>query len=58
VSDDLAAAGFTACASFTTSLTSDDFTVNPDYDGMGMNDLLTGLDDLPVGDVGAILLTV
>ena len=58
VVDDLAAAGFTSCSSFTTSLTSDDFTVNPAFDGMGNNNLLSGLDDLPVGDQGAILLTV
>jgi len=58
VEDDLAAAGFTQCASFTTTVTSDDFTVNTAYNGMDMNNLLTGLDDIEAGDVGAILLTV
>jgi len=59
VTDDLAAAGFGACGSFTvSSITSDDFTVNPAFDGMGVNDLLTGVDSLGVGDKGAILLTV
>ena len=58
VEDDLAAAGFTACGSFTVSLTSDDFIVNGGYDGMGNNNLLNGLDELQVNDKGAILLTV
>jgi hypothetical protein len=59
VEDDLIAAGFGACGGgFTTSLTSDEFLVNPNYDGQGNNDLLIGTDNIVPGDVGAILLTV
>ena len=58
VEDDLAAAGFGLCGAFTTSLTSDEFTVDPAFDGMGNNNLLVGLDNIVPGDVGAILLTV
>ncbi len=59
VEDDLAAAGFDACtAGVTTTLTSDEFLVNPAYDGFGNNDLLLGTDNINPGDVGAILLTV
>ncbi len=58
VEDDLIAAGFGACGSFTTSVTSDEFTVDPAYDGMGNNNLLLGTDNIVPGDVGAILLTV
>ena len=58
VEDDLAAAGFGDCGSFTTSITSDEFTVDPAFDGMGNNNLLLGLDNIVPGDVGAILLTV
>jgi len=58
VEDDLASAGFSNCGSFTTTLISDEFTVNTAFDGNGNNDLLTGLDNAEVGDVGSILLTV
>ena len=58
VEDDLLSAGFGSCGSFTTSVTSDEFTVDPAYDGMGNNNLLVGDDNIVPGDVGAILLTV
>ncbi len=58
VVDDLAAAGFGNCGSFTVELTSDDFVVDPSYDGNGNNNLLLGADELQVHDKGAILLTV
>ncbi len=58
VTDDLQVAGFGACASYTSTLTSDDFTVNPNFNGSSDINLLTGGDDIPAGDVGAILLTI
>jgi len=59
IEDDLAGAGFSDCGGgFTTTITSDDFTVNADYNGNGDNNLLTGLDDIEPGDVGSILLTI
>jgi len=59
VEDDLAAAGFGACASANIKeITSDDFLVNPGFDGFGDTNLLTGTDVLEVGDKGAILFTV
>jgi len=57
--DDLAAAGYGDCGSFDIkSLTSDDFIVNPSYDGSGDINLLSGTDVLEVGDKGAVLFTV
>ena len=40
------------------SLTSDDFIVNAAYTGTGINELLAAGNDLPVGDKGAVLVTV
>ena len=40
------------------SLTSDDFIVNPAFTGTGNNNMLAAGNDLPVGDKGAVLLTV
>jgi hypothetical protein len=40
------------------SITSDDFTVNGAYNGVGDLNMLIGDDDLPAGDQGAILLTI
>ena len=58
LSDDLDAAGFSGCSSYVTTLTSDDFTVNDSFDGSGDIALLTGEDELPVGDKGSVILTV
>jgi len=58
VTDDLVMTFGAPCAIQDIILTSDDFTVNPDYDGDMDTDLLAGDDDLPVGDQGAILITV
>ena len=58
VTDDLIAAGFGTCGDYEVSLTSDDFIINTNFNGSSDINMLTGLDDLPVGDVGAILLTV
>ena len=46
------------CSSTVLSLTSNDFTVNQDFDGLTDVNLLNGTDILSVGDKGAILLTV
>jgi hypothetical protein len=40
------------------SLTSDDFIVNPSFNGIGNNNLLAAGNDIPVGDKGAVLLTI
>ncbi|NBC07142.1 MAG: DUF11 domain-containing protein, partial [Bacteroidetes bacterium] len=58
VTDDLAAAFPGTCEVTVDALTSDDYTVNASYDGVGNTNLLAGTDVLPVGDKGAILLEV
>ena len=40
------------------TLTSDDFIVDPSYDGITNVNMLAAGNDLPVGDKGAVLLTV
>ena len=58
--DDLATA-FAGCGGDVSifEITSDDFTVNADYiDAFTSGNLLTGQDDLPVGDLGAVLVTI
>jgi hypothetical protein len=56
--DDLASTFPSSCAVTVLSLTSDDFIVNPSFNGIGTNNLLDPGNDLPVGDKGAVLLTV
>ncbi|MEL6986809.1 MAG: hypothetical protein AAGK97_03175, partial [Bacteroidota bacterium] len=58
IMDDLASAFPTPCVPTVVEITSDDFTVNDAFDGVADMNLLTGSDDLPVGDQGAILLTL
>ena len=58
VTDDLNEAGFDDCGSFTTSLTSDEFAVNPAYNGDDITTMLIGTDNVVVDDIGSILLTV
>ena len=58
LTDDLATA-FSGCNSFSVDeITSDDFFVNPNYDGTAMSNMLSGVDTLYAGDKGAVLLTV
>jgi hypothetical protein len=58
LTDDLAATFPATCAVSVMSLTSDDFIVDPAFNGTGMNNMLAAGNDLPVGDKGAVLLTV
>ncbi|MBK9106237.1 MAG: HYR domain-containing protein [Saprospiraceae bacterium] len=58
VVDDLGAAFPGPCSVSVTELTSDDFLVNPAYDGISNINLLLGSDDLVVDDKGAILLSI
>ncbi|MBK6996782.1 MAG: hypothetical protein IPH31_18330 [Lewinellaceae bacterium] len=58
LTDNLAATFPTTCAVTVMSLTSDDFIVNPSFTGTGNNNMLAAGNDLPVGDKGAVLLTV
>jgi hypothetical protein len=58
VVDNLAAAFPGTCTVTVDALTSDDYTVNAAYDGVGNNNLLLGSDVLEVGDNGAILLAI
>ncbi|MBK8830470.1 MAG: HYR domain-containing protein, partial [Saprospiraceae bacterium] len=58
VVDDLGAAFPGPCSVAVTELTSDDFLVNPAYDGVTDINLLLGSDDLVVDDKGAILLSI
>ncbi|MBK6996775.1 MAG: hypothetical protein IPH31_18295 [Lewinellaceae bacterium] len=58
LTDDLAATFPATCAVTVMSLTSDDFIVDPAFNGTGMNNMLAAGNDLPVGDKGAVLLTV
>ncbi len=56
--DDLAATFPATCEVSVMSLTSDDFIVNPLYNGVAITELLAAGNDLPVGDKGAVLLTI
>ncbi len=56
--DDLAAAFPATCEVTVSSLTSDDFIVNPSFNGTTVTELLAAGNDLPVGDKGAVLLTI
>ncbi len=56
--DDLAAAFPATCEVSVASLTSDDFVINPLYNGVAITELLAAGNDLPVGDKGAVLLTI
>ncbi len=56
--DNLAAAFPASCVVTVMTLTSDDFTVDPAFNGTGNNNMLAVGNDLPVGDKGAVLLTV
>ena len=58
LTDNLAATFPASCAVSVMSLTSDDFIVNPSFTGTGNNNMLAAGNDLPVGDKGAILLTI
>ncbi len=58
LTDNLAAAFPASCAVTVMSLTSDDFIVNPAFNGTGNNNMLAAGNDLPVGDKGAVLLTI
>ena len=58
VVDDLGAAFPGPCSVAVLQLTSDDFLVNPAYDGVTDINLLLGSDDLVVDDKGAILLSI
>ncbi|MEL6987111.1 MAG: HYR domain-containing protein, partial [Bacteroidota bacterium] len=49
---------FAPCQITILAITSDDFTVNVDFDGINDIELLDGTDDLPVGDKGAVLLEI
>ena len=57
LSDDLASV-FAPCLVEVIRITSDDFTVNPLFNGATVFDMLTGNDLLQVGDKGAVLLTI
>ena len=56
--DNLLLAFPASCSVTVMSLTSDDFIVNPAFNGTGNNNLLAPNNDLPVGDKGAVLLTI
>jgi len=56
--DNLAATFPASCAVTVMNLTSDDFIVDAAFNGTGNNNMLLGGNDLPVGDKGAVLLTV
>ncbi len=56
--DDLAATFPATCEVSVMSLTSDDFVINPLYNGVAITELLAAGNDLPVGDKGAVLLTI
>ena len=56
--DDLSAAFGMPCEVSVMSLTSDDFIVNAAYDGTTDTELLAAGNGLPVGDKGAVLVTV
>ncbi len=58
VIDNLAMAFPATCVISIQSLTSDDFIVDPAFTGTGNNNLLLAGNDIPVGDKGAILLTI
>ncbi|MBK6996776.1 MAG: hypothetical protein IPH31_18300 [Lewinellaceae bacterium] len=58
VIDDLVLAFPATCVISVQSLTSDDFIVDPAFNGTGNNNMLAAGNDLPVGDKGAILLTI
>ena len=58
LTDDLEAA-FAGCSSFAVDeITSDDYFVNPNYNGTAGTNMLSGLDTLYAGNKGAVLLTV
>ncbi len=46
------------CAVSVESLTSDDFIINPLYNGTSITEMLAAGNDIPVGDKGAVLLTI
>ncbi|MBK8556057.1 MAG: hypothetical protein IPL65_09965 [Lewinellaceae bacterium] len=59
ITDDLAAAFPSTCVPTVMSITSDDYIINPAYDGVtDLNLLLPGANGIPVGEKGAVLVTV
>ncbi len=56
--DDLVMAFPATCEPTVLNLTSDDFVVNPAYNGITVMELLATGNDLDVGDLGAVLLTI
>ncbi|MBK8556056.1 MAG: hypothetical protein IPL65_09960 [Lewinellaceae bacterium] len=59
ITDDLAAAFPATCVPTVMSITSDDYIINPAYNGTSdINLLLPGANGIPVGEKGAVLVTV
>ncbi|HOY18426.1 MAG TPA: SdrD B-like domain-containing protein, partial [Haliscomenobacter sp.] len=56
--DDLAAAFPSTCMPTVLSLTSANYIVNPAYNGIGNNNLLSAGNTIMVGDIGSVLLTI